>query len=144
MKTPRELLLARHQAADSKLDNIRHETMAQLSRQSAKTQNGRQNLASWCLGGLENLWAELILPSRRIWTGLATTWVLILATNFTLRELSQPANPELSKPQIVMSLPQQERLLAELTGPGEPATAEPPKPYVPRPSSRRAFEIVTT
>jgi hypothetical protein len=87
---------------------------------------------------------ELVWPSRRIWTGLAAVWLLILAVNFSLRDKTQtfalksgPASPE-----MILSFPQQERLLAELMGPNEPRVAAPSKPFSPRPSSERQFEIM--
>jgi hypothetical protein len=89
---------------------------------------------------------ELVWPSRRVWTGLAAVWLLILAVNVSLRDRTQtfalksgPVSPE-----IILSFPQQERLLAELMDAGEPRVAVPPKPFSPRPSSERRFEALTT
>jgi hypothetical protein len=42
-----------------------------------------------------------------------------------------------------MTFPQQEKLLAELMGPDKPRVAVPLKPFSPRPSSERRFEILT-
>lgn len=145
MKTPRELLLARHQSAEPKLDAIRQEVVAKMETQNPTTESQNLNLASWCLGGLKMLWLELVFPSRRIWTGLAATWLLILIANFSLQVLSRPTVSGVpTSPQVVMSLPQQEKLLAQSTAPEEPAATEPPRPYVPRPASLRPFEIITT
>lgn len=72
MKTPREILLQRHQAADAKLNQIRREVIAQLEKPPVAR-------AEWLpLCALLKLWRELIWPARRIWAGLATTWVFIL------------------------------------------------------------------
>ncbi len=137
MKTPREILLARHQAADPKLDAIRQSAVAAVSTRGCDRRPASPTMAAAAI--LKTLWHELIFPSRRIWAGLATAWLFIVAANMSMRDHSSAATP-----QVVMSLPQQERLLAELSGPGIPAIAEPQKSYTPRPSSRRLREITTT
>jgi hypothetical protein len=144
MKTPREILFERHWAARPKLDAIRHEVVAKISHQGAKAPSERINLAAWCLVGLDKIWSELILPSRRIWAGLAAVWVLLLAVNLSQRDHSEVTMAETSTPaQMAASFQQQQELLAQLIGPNEPAVAEPQKKYVPRPSSWRPFEIMT-
>ncbi len=89
MKTPREILLARHRAAEPKLDAIRrkvvaaNQTTAELSEQIIAGFRRSQTVVikiCWLL------WRELILPSRRIWTGLAAVWLLIFAVNFSERD----------------------------------------------------------
>jgi hypothetical protein len=143
MKTPREILLARHQSAVPKLDAIRREIVAELNNKEAKAQSLSNNLVSWRLGGLENLWLELIWPSRQIWAGLAAVWVLIIVANCAMRDHSQPqiasAPPS---PQILLAFRQQEQLLTELIGPAEPPVAEPAKPSRLLPTSLRQGQIV--
>jgi hypothetical protein len=135
MKTPREILLNKHQAAKLKLDAIRQTAVAAVADRRPSSSTTRATI-------FETLWNELVLPSRRIWTGLAATWVLIAIAHIPLRDHS--SNGSSASPQVVISLPQQEKLLAELSGPAAPAVSEPPKPYVPRPSSLRPFTIITT
>ncbi|HKW31176.1 MAG TPA: hypothetical protein VJT54_17765 [Verrucomicrobiae bacterium] len=86
---------------------------------------------------------ELIWPCRRIWMGLAAVWVVILAVNFSAHdtELVAGKSPP-PTPEMILTFRQQERLLAELIGPNEPRVAVPPKPFSPRPSSERQFEIL--
>ena len=60
------------------------------------------------------LWRELIWPSRRIWTGLAAVWVLILAANISLREHSPAIVKSGPSSEIMMSLKDQQKILAEL------------------------------
>jgi hypothetical protein len=144
MKAPREILFARHENAAPKLDAIRHEVVAGLNHQDTKAQSRTENLVSWCLGGSNKIWLELIWPSRRIWTGLAAVWILILVVNFSQRDNSQmmamKSSPSL---EMILAFRQQERLLAELIGPNETHDAEPPKIFSPRPSSERRFETLT-
>jgi anti-sigma factor RsiW len=94
---------------------------------------------------LRECWQQLVWPSRRIWAGLATVWILILAANLSMQDHSQPALAKASPvPEVIMTWRQQERLLAELIGPNEIRAAQPPKPYLPRPSSERRFESLMT
>jgi hypothetical protein len=135
MKTPRDVLFARHQNAAPKLDAIRHEVVAELNHQDTKAQSLTINLVSWCLGGLNKFWLELVWPCRRIWTGLAAIWILILAVNLSQRapaELMARKNP--TSPEMILTFQQQEMLLAELTGQNKPQAAERPKTFSPRPS----------
>ena len=144
MKTPRDILLARHQATAPKLDAIRRELVAGLNHQDTKARSGSINLVSLCLGGVNKRWLELFWPCRRVWAGLAAVWIGILAVNFSQRDPSPVLATKSSSPQMMLTFRQQERLLAELTGPNEPSVAEPPKKVVPRPRSELRLEIFTT
>jgi hypothetical protein len=145
MKTSREILFTRHQAAASKLDAIRREVVAELNHQDTKAQSPAFNLVSWCLGGSNKLWLELIWPCRRIWTGLAAVWILIFIVNFSQQDKSEMMARKTSSPspEMMLAFRQQEILLAELIGPNEPQIAERPKTFSPRPSSERRFETLT-
>jgi hypothetical protein len=133
MKTPRKILLERHQAAMPKLDALRREVVAGLNHEDTKAQSWAFHLVSSCLGGFNKLWRELVFPSRRIWAGLAMAWLLIFVVNFSLRDHSPAAALKSASPEIFMSFRQQERLLAELTGPDDWRIAEPPKKFSPKP-----------
>src|ERR1044071_2720788 len=89
MKTPREILLERHQTVVPKLDSIRNGIVTELNRQDTKAQSYLSGFVSLCLGGSKNLWMELVLPSRRIWASLAVVWILIFLVNFSQRDRSQ-------------------------------------------------------
>jgi hypothetical protein len=142
MKTPREILLERHRTITPKLNAIRRESVGRVSSLS-QTFKIKGSETGW-KPVLRLLWRELILPSHRIWTGLAAIWVLILAVNFSLRDNSQStaANSLASSPEIMMTYQQQERLLAELMDSSEPQVAEPPKTFNPRPKTQRRSEIL--
>ena len=66
MKTPREILLDHHRHAVPNLDLIREACVKPL-RAPEKTSL------------LNTLFVELILPCRKLWTGLAVTWMFIIA-----------------------------------------------------------------
>jgi hypothetical protein len=95
---------------------------------------------------LQLLWRELIWPSRRIWAGLAATWILIFVFNFSQRdpaELMARKSPPPS-PEMILTFRQQEKLLAELMEPNEPQAVPPPKPFLPQPRSEGRIEILMT
>ena len=84
-KTPRELLLARHKAVTSKLDAIRHRVVEGLNQKTTpvpSTRRGAAALSAW----LEILRAEVFLPTRRAWVGLAAVWLVIAFFRFTAPE----------------------------------------------------------
>jgi hypothetical protein len=145
MKTPRDILFARHQAAAPKLDGIRHEVVVELNNKRIKKQSLAVNLVSLCLGGSNRLWQELFWPCRRIWTGLAAIWILIFAVNLSQRDPAElMARETPASPEMILTFRQQEMLLAELPGQNEPQAAERPKTFSPRPSSERSFETLMT
>lgn len=118
VKTPREILLERHRAAETGLDSLRRAVIERLNaadrRQETRlsltprlsevdarcrTRVNRFSgflavlrrpaaLRSALLWMVRNCWRELILPYRRIWAGLAAIWVVIFALNFTARDTS--------------------------------------------------------
>jgi hypothetical protein len=144
MKTPRNILFSRHQAAASKLDIIRRSVVGQLNNQGTKEQSFPASFVSLLLRCPNKLWQELVWPSRRIWAGLAAVWIGILIFNFSQRDNSPVMAMKSPSPQMILSFRQQEKLLAELIGPNEPVVAEPPKTVAPRPRSELCLEILAT
>ena len=49
MKTPREILLARHRAAEPRLDAIRQAVVGELNGQDAEPQSWATDFVSWLL-----------------------------------------------------------------------------------------------
>jgi hypothetical protein len=151
MKTPREILLERHQAAVSRLDTIRHDVLNAefLNVRQASSLSPTKNTKKSETGKMPVLlliWRELIFPCRRIWTGLTAVWILILVFNFSQRdpsELMARKSPPPS-PEMILTFRQQERLLAELIGPNEQQAVAPPKPFLPQPRSEGRIEILMT
>jgi len=145
MKTPGDILFARHQAAAPKLDAIRREIVQELNNQETKEQSRPHNFVAWFLCCSNKLWLELVWPCRRIWTGLAAVWILIFVFNFSQRdpaELMARKSPPPS-PEMILTFPEQQRLLAELTGPNESQAVEPPKRFLPQPRSEGRIEALT-
>jgi len=138
MKTPLDILFARHQNAAPKLDAIRRDVL------SAEFQN--ENQIPFFVNLPLALWRELFWPSRRIWTGLAAIWILIFVVNFSQRDKSEmmARKTPLPSPEMILVFRQQERLLAELIGPDELRVAEPPKLFLPQPRSEGRIEILMT
>ena len=144
MKTPHDILFARHQAAAPRLDAVRREIVAGLNHQDAKSQSWVALLASWCLGGANKLWLELVWPCRRIWTGLAAIWILIFIVNFSQRDSSQVHLAKSSSPAaMTMTLRDQQKLLNELLADRSfAADAERPRIYLPKPRTE-TLELLT-
>jgi hypothetical protein len=140
MKTPREILLARHQAAVPRLDAIRQSVVAELPRPATR----EQSLLAFMVAGLRNgcnpLWRELVWPCRRIWTGLAVIWILIFAVNFSQRDRT-PAALAKSTPTagMMMTFRDQQKMLNELFADRSlPAEAERPRIFSPKPRTETA------
>ncbi len=137
MKTPREILLQRHQAADAKLNQIRRAVIAQMAKPSVTR-------AEWLpLRALLTLWRELIWPCRQTWAGLAAVWVVLLTLQLASRDptavVTRKTPPP--SPEMLMVLRQQKLLLAELVERPESRAADRPKVVPPRPRSERREEM---
>jgi hypothetical protein len=133
MKTPREVLFHRHQAAEAKLDQIRREAVAQVL--PAPTTPSE----SLPLRALLTLWRELILPARRTWAGLAAAWILLLVANSQSSDAPRAAAVAQNNAPVELWQKHQEetQLLAELTGLSEPKVVAPALPFTPRPRSEQ-------
>ena len=135
MKTPRELILERHGNAKQKLDALRREVLGRLSREQPAASPARELVRRANFGLL--LWRELILPSRRAWTGIAAAWMMILAINFALRDPA-PAGKVMVPAPAMMSFQEQQRLVNQLLADRSLShDADRPKPAEPRPRSKR-------
>jgi len=129
MKTPREILLERHQAIDPKLDALRREILARQFETSRPINSGTNRL--------NLLWQELFWSCRRTWTSLAAIWVILLLLNLSQRD---PASVRLAQSQpsavTMMSFRDQEALLQELLADRtSPLEAVPARPFEPKPRS---------
>lgn len=83
MKTPREILLARHRAVNTKLDQIRREVVDDIRRRerSADARPEERVNRPFLAAAALKLWRELVWPSRGKWAGLAAVWLVILGYN---------------------------------------------------------------
>jgi hypothetical protein len=144
MKSPRDILFNRHESAAPKLDAIRQSTVAAVCDRRLGMNDARERRSATTI--IQTIWLELVWPSRRIWTGLAAVWVLIFIFNFSQRdpaEMMAWKSPP-SSPEMILTFPQQERLMAELIGPNETQAVAPSKPFLPQPRSEGRIEILMT
>ena len=144
MKTPREILLERHRNAESKLDAIRREVLAEFV-QTEPTVERRPTPPTFSFSLLAaKLWRELVWPCRRIWAGMAATWMVILglhlaagsgeATRVTVNHVSKPG------PEIVAAVRERRELMAQLLDPFTPLPVARPK--VPGPRGSAHFSLI--
>ncbi len=141
MKTPREILLARHQAAQQKLDEARRTALAALPSVSGACVPPATAIGP---GRPTHYWQaarEFLLRPRLAWSALAFAWLVIITLNFATPETSAPgstlatATPPAS-PETLQALREQKRLFTELVGGTLPHDAETPR-FIPRPRSER-------
>jgi hypothetical protein len=133
MKTPREILLHHHRTAMPQLDTLRREVVRQL------TARQPSRFTSWVLYFPRDFWCQMIWPARRIWTGLAATWLLLLVANLSLRTGTPQRTAAISSNSygFVLSVREQEQLLGEFNEPLAPKKAERPQPSLPQPRTDR-------
>ena len=132
MKTPRELLLQRHQAADAKLDRIRSDVVSQLTKPTVSVEQGASTNI------LLRLWRELIWPKPIAWAGIAAAWGLILVLKLSTQDASRVVTQKSSaSPEAIAEVRQQKRFFAELVGIAERPAAASANPVLPRPRSER-------
>jgi hypothetical protein len=146
MKTPRDILFARHQAAASKLDAIRREVVEVAADVNRRKQPVRELIFAATLANAIRLsFLELVWPCRRTWTALTAVWVLIFIFNVSQRDKSELAARKLPppSPEAIMAWRQQEKLLAELIGPSAPGDAERRKIFLPKPRTENTEVLAT-
>ena len=129
MKTPRELLLKRHEAALPKLDALR--AAALPARSQLSTLNSQP----------ASLWERLFGPNPLAWAGLAAVWLVLLAVN---RSGSEPATSTASRASqpseaaVAEIVRENRRQMAELLNLDEPQAAPTPRSELhPKRSQRR-------
>ena len=137
MKTPRDILFARHQAAAPKLDAIRRSVVDELNNQTTKEQSFFAVFVSSFLCCSNKFWLELVWPCRRIWTGLATVWVLIFIVNFSQHDnVSSVTGKTVPSGGAVMSPQAQQHWMNELFADRSmPPEADRPRNFSPMPRS---------
>ncbi|MEY4917913.1 MAG: hypothetical protein RL616_1826 [Verrucomicrobiota bacterium] len=89
--------------------------------------------------------STIFWPHPKAWAGLAGIWICIGVLNFSTGEVSPrvAAKSSSPSPEVVVELKKQQRMFAELVGSYEPADADRPRIFSPRPRSERV-EILTT
>jgi hypothetical protein len=147
MKTPREILLQRHQATQPQLDQIRREVLnTEFEREGRRAAVPSPHWVASMATLPQLLWRELVWPCRRTWAGLAATWLVLLVFNFAHFDRTQviTAKSTASPTEMRFALQEQQRLLLELVGPTPTAPpAKLPRSRVPLPRSERHGAIFT-
>lgn len=131
MKTPREILFARHRSAEPKLDAIRQQTVAAVCDRRASEKNSTDRYSAI------DFWRELIWPCRRPLAGMAALWLVMWVINsemFGARGKVALAHSSLP-PAMWQTIEERKRLLAELTQPAGTQPVEPPRRNITRPRS---------
>src|SRR6266545_4234255 len=143
MKTPREILLNRHQSANAKLDKLRSEVLSTAwSRAPRAMHENVDPEKPMPVRAALAMWRELIWPCRRAWAGMAALWLVIGGINWQLSDTPKmtASARSASAPALFETLEEQRRLLAELISPASSQSAEPPRRN-PKPRSDRDSEI---
>ena len=144
MKTPRDILFASHQAAQPKLDAIRQTTVAAVYDRHSLTEPAtvwRSQTAATNI--FQTVWWELILPSRRIWSGLATIWIVLFLLNVSQRDnLSSVTGKPVRSGGAMMNLQAQQRWMNELLADRSvPMEADRPRNFSPKPRTETAETV---
>src|SRR5258706_415602 len=126
MKTPREILLRRHQVATRELDKRRAEALFAMRSHptNASRHNADQELSLPLRAALA-VWRELIWPCRKTWAGIAAAWLLIISINFLILDTpgATRGGGGIDTADIRTLIAEQARLIAEL---GENVPSSPP------------------
>ena len=140
MKTPREILLERHQAAESKLDAIRQSAVAAAC--------DRRKANSPTVIGRRYNWREFLFSLRWHFAALSAVWLVIAFLGLTAAHspsltAAVPAQKIPSAQIIMASLRENRRQLLELIQPADAHETGPVRLLVPQPRSQRRYETLT-
>ena len=137
MKTPRELILERHQPAEAKLKAIRAEDLAACTRSAEQASRQRPPEFDFATA-VVRFWQENFWPWSRAWIGMAAAWVFILGFSLGARETPRTASTKPPQPDAVAValLQEQKQLLTQLLGLDEPPLVS----HFRSPGSRSAAE----
>ena len=139
MKTPREVLLRHHQGAESKLDTIREQVVANLADESR-----REALRPTDVRGARGFIAAFLLPLRWHLAGMSALWVMVAVLNSEPAAISpmmvaKEQTPE--PPQLLAAVRENRRQVLELIDGVLVESAAAPQPFVPRPRSEFKSEV---
>ena len=138
MKTPREILFKRHQAAEPKLDAIRETAVASVYDRrinSPAAIDRRYNLR------------EFLFSLRWHLAGMSAAWLVIVLVNLNIGHSTSLASvmpaAKIPPPQIILaSLRENRRELLEMIQPAESREARPVKLFPSQPRSERPGETL--
>jgi len=138
MKTPREILLHQHRIAETRLNQIRREFVADLR---CKESAGRET--PLLMAAALKLWRELVLPARWAWASIAAVWVVIGILSLSQSDQTtvvaqvSPITPQ----ELRAAREQRRELMLELALLPTTEPAMPPKPNL-QPRSERNCELL--
>ncbi len=140
MKTPREILLEQHRSTTPKLDAIRREALKVAADVNRRKQPVRElTFAAALANAIRLSFLELVWPCRRIWSGLATAWVLIFIVNFSQRDnVSSVTGKTVRSGEMNMSLQARQRWENEVfSDRSPPSDADRPRNFAPKPRTEK-------
>jgi len=142
MKTLREILFERHQAAEPKLDALREQLIADLApgSTSARAQEERRS-KGWQPepSVLRAGWRQILWSLRWHAAGLSAAWVVAVSLSLGQAPASAQAGPRRQAPsprQLLASLRENQRQIRELTAAQASDQAPEPPKTAPSPQSR--------
>jgi hypothetical protein len=143
MKTPREILFERHQAAEPKLDAIRRTAVATLGDPGSAKAGDSSAVTD---GG--GSWREFLLSLRWHLAGMSAVWLVIVLLNLNVGHSvslasAVPAGKIPSAQIILASLRENRRELLETIQSSESREARPPKLFPVQPRSERFPETLS-
>jgi hypothetical protein len=137
MKSPREVLLKRHESAETKLDKVRAETLAGISSATHEiwVEPSDVEQPSWL--------RELIRSFRPHLAALAGIWLVVFGLHLAARETSETHQSAAvaPSPEIIATLKEQKRFYSQLVGSSD--AIRPVEPVLPdrRPRSEERLLI---
>lgn len=139
MKSPRSILLARHQKAEAQLDQIRVRTLAALPREAPGSDPIPTPISIWRM-----LWVEIFHKPRIAWAGIGACGLLALGLNGLAVVSADTPIPGAARVPLAVQEAVRERaqLLAELRG-QESLTPSQTAPIANPERSRRRSAIPT-
>ena len=143
MKTPREILLQRHQAAEPKLDAIREKVVWEGRRVAI----GESKVADKATLPTR-YWHEFFFSLRWHLAGMGAAWLLIILLNLNVGHSTTLASAvpaaKIPPPQIILAaLRENRRELLQLIQPAESREVRPTKLFPLQPRSERRDVVLT-
>jgi hypothetical protein len=141
MKTPREVLLGQHQAAEHKLDAIREKVVADLAPDAPVRATRMPPAVPRRASALQAGWRQFWWSLRWHLAGLSAAWLVVMALSMDTTPAPTHAMAQRDAPsprQLLAALRENQRQLLELI---EAPAAEPaPAPRKPMPSPRSQIQ----
>lgn len=145
MKTPREVLLGQHHAAEPKLDAIRENVVAGLAPAAPVRATRMPAAAPRRASAIQAGWRQLLWSLRWHLAGLSAAWLVVMALSMdtTPAPTHGMARQDAPSPrQLLAALRENQRQLLELIG--APAAEPAPAPQKPMPSPRSQAQPLST